>query len=178
MLLAGENYPSIDIHKLVRFLILRSKGKTTPLKEFIIVDVNDHSEYVKEHIITAEHFNRFLLSRNYFETPLLVDARIEKRTLVIYGESASMVTTALHQRGYAAVYLSGNIPFFTTFYTTGLTTKSGDTFDISALEEALERKRNFDRGGRLWRSTSASRIRSVQSDRNGSAKKIKVPWKY
>uniref|UniRef100_A0A0K0D9U4 Isochorismatase domain-containing protein n=1 Tax=Angiostrongylus cantonensis TaxID=6313 RepID=A0A0K0D9U4_ANGCA len=56
----------------------------------------------------AEHFNRFTLSRNYFETPLLAMARLEKRTLVIYGESANTVTSTLHQRNYKAVYLSGS----------------------------------------------------------------------
>ncbi|EYB94784.1 hypothetical protein Y032_0167g126 [Ancylostoma ceylanicum] len=178
MLLAGENFLSIDIHKFVRFLILHAKGKPTPLNDFIIVDVNEHSQYTKEHIITAEHFNRFLLSRSYFETPLLTNARMQKRTLVIYGQGANMVTASLHQRGYITVYLSGNIPFFTSFYTKGLTTKSGDAFDIPALEEALENKINSDRGGRLWRSTSASRIRSVESKKIGSKKNIKIPWKY
>ncbi|KAJ1367946.1 Endoplasmic reticulum resident protein 44 [Parelaphostrongylus tenuis] len=162
-------------------LILRANGKPTPLEEFIILDVNDQSQYAKEHIIAAEYFNRFTLSRNHFETPLLATARLEKRTLVIYGESANTVTSILHQRGYKAVYLSGTIPYFKTFYPKGLTTKSGNTMDFAALEEALRRKIDSNRGGRLWRSTSSSRLRSVDTKDNSSlsasTKKIKIPWK-
>ncbi|CAJ0602222.1 unnamed protein product [Cylicocyclus nassatus] len=179
MLLAGENYLSIDIHKFVRFLILRDEGKPTPLKDFVIVDVNDPPQYAKEHIITAQHFNRFLLSRSHFETPLLADARLENRTLVIYGESANTVTAALHQRGYSAVFLCGTIPYFKSFYPKGLTTKkSASAFDIPTLEKALEAKIASDRGGRLWRSTSASRIRSVSSKKSSSTTKSKAPWKF
>ncbi|KJH49232.1 hypothetical protein DICVIV_04672 [Dictyocaulus viviparus] len=179
MLLPGDNFQSIDIHKFVRFLIYRANGRATPLEDFIIVDVNDHAQYVKEHIITAEHFNRFTLSRNHFETPLLATARLQKRTLVIYGQSANMVTSTLHQRDYKAVYLSGSIPFFTTFYPKGLTTKTGDTIDIAALQESLQKKIDSDRGGRLWKSTSASRLHNVNAKNNisVSAKKHKIPWK-
>ncbi|KHJ94382.1 hypothetical protein OESDEN_05692 [Oesophagostomum dentatum] len=178
MLLVGENFLSIDIHKFVRFLILHEERKSTPLHDFVIVDVNDHSQYIKEHIISAQHFNRLLLSRNYFETPLLADARLKNRTLVIYGQSANTVTATLHQRGYAAVHLTGSIPLFTSFYPKGLTTKSGDSFDTKALEEALQNKVNSDRGGRLWRSTSASRLRSVNPKKPDTAKKSKAPWRF
>nr|CDJ82051.1 Hypothetical protein CBG01547 [Haemonchus contortus] len=178
MLLAGETYSSIDIHKFVRYLILRANGKPTPLEDFIIVDVNDQTEYTKEHIITAEHYNRFMLSRNHFETPLLSSARLAKRTLVIYGQSAAMVTTVLHERGYKAVHLSGSIPLYKTFYPKGLTTKSGSDFDIAVLTEALQRKIDSDRGSRLWRSTSSSRLRSVDSKSRLSVNKAKAPWKY
>ncbi|PIO60292.1 hypothetical protein TELCIR_18214 [Teladorsagia circumcincta] len=125
----------------VRFLILRASGKATPLDDFIIVDVNDLSDYTKEHIITAEHYNRFMLSRNHFETPLLSSARLANRTLVIYGQSAGIATATLHQRGFKAVHLSGNIPFYKTFYPKGLTSKTGSSLDITVLAEALQRKK-------------------------------------
>ncbi|KAK5982749.1 Rhodanese domain-containing protein [Trichostrongylus colubriformis] len=177
MLLAGETYLAIDIHKLVRFLILRHDGKATPLGDFIIVDINDPTEYTKEHIITAEHYNRFMLSRNHFETPLLASARLAKQTLVIYGQSASVATATLHQRGYKVVHLFGNIPLYKTFYPKGLTSKTGSTLDINVLAEALQRKIDSDRGGRLWRSTSASRLRSVDNKAKNPVHKAKPPWK-
>ncbi|WKY03816.1 hypothetical protein Q1695_005069 [Nippostrongylus brasiliensis] len=177
MLLVGENFLSIDIHKLIRFLILRANGKPTPLGDFLIIDVNDPTDYAKEHIIGAEHYNRFLLSRNHFETPILTSARLADRTLVIYGQSANTVTATLHQRGFKTVFLTGSIPFYKTFYPKGLTSKTGSTLDISALEEALVNKQNNDRGGRLWRSTSASRIRSVTPKPATTAKKNMIPWK-
>ncbi|WKY03811.1 hypothetical protein Q1695_005067 [Nippostrongylus brasiliensis] len=126
---------------------------------------------------TAEHYNRFLLSRNHFETPILTSARLADRTLVIYGQSANTVTATLHQRSFKAVFLTGSIPFYKTFYPKGLTSKTGSTLDISALEEALVNKQNNDRGGRLWRSTSASRIRSVTPKPATTAKKNMIPWK-
>ncbi|VDO61006.1 unnamed protein product [Heligmosomoides polygyrus] len=108
--------------------------------DFIIVDVNEPTDYAKEHVITAEHYNRYLLSRNHFETPLLSSARLKDQTLVIYGQAAGMVTATLHQRGFKAVYLTGSIALYKTFYPKGLTSKTGSVFDISALEEALQRK--------------------------------------
>uniref|UniRef100_A0A1I7XAR0 Rhodanese domain-containing protein n=1 Tax=Heterorhabditis bacteriophora TaxID=37862 RepID=A0A1I7XAR0_HETBA len=85
------------------------------------------------------HFNRTLLSRNYFETPILESARKTGTTLVIYGHRANVVTATLHERGYKAIYLTGNLQFYRTCYPAGLTSKSGPQHDIVALKNAFER---------------------------------------
>ncbi|KAK6037910.1 hypothetical protein COOONC_24585 [Cooperia oncophora] len=51
-----------------------------------------------------------------------------------------------------------HISFYKTIYPKGLTSKTGSALDIALLSEALQKKMDSDRGGRLWRSTSASRL--------------------
>ncbi|KAK6040759.1 hypothetical protein COOONC_21735 [Cooperia oncophora] len=118
-----------------------------------------------------------MLSRNHFETPLLSSARLANQTLVIYGQSAATATATLHQRGYRAIFLPGNISSYKTIYPKGLTSKTGSALDIALLSEALQKKMDSDRGGRLWRSTSASRLRTVSSRSSTPATRAKPPWK-
>ncbi|VDO05751.1 unnamed protein product [Haemonchus placei] len=155
-------YPSL-------LLTIQTQYSNQPTFSFLI-NRNDGLPYlfcsVEFHFL-RNHYNRFMLSRNHFETPLLSSARLAKRTLVIYGQSAAMVTTVLHERGYKAVHLSGS----------KLSSYGLRGSEIYEIFNVFPRKR-ARRGSRLWRSTSSSRLRSVDSKSRLSVNKAKAPWKY
>ncbi|CAJ0959011.1 unnamed protein product, partial [Mesorhabditis belari] len=140
MLIVEENFPFIDIHQLVRCIISNeSSPNGTVLGNFLLLDVNDREMYNNQHIITAEHYNKLLIARLNYESEILAKARKEEKTLVIYGNGASNVTSTLFQRGFRAILLNGDISTFKKMYPNGLLSGGGEEeFDLVALDKRFE----------------------------------------
>ncbi|CAI2351236.1 unnamed protein product [Caenorhabditis sp. 36 PRJEB53466] len=169
MLLAADPNAAIDIDKLVGWLLAQAEQTNANgcPDSFCLIDVNDHDVYMSSHLADAYHYDRIMLARLIYETPILAQARAEGHLLVVYGREAERVTKVLFQRGFKTVLLKGNIALFREQYPCLLE----PTIDFVQLREIYERKKNNVYGGRLWRSTSASRLKSV--DRNERAEKAK-----
>ncbi|KAF1758298.1 hypothetical protein GCK72_014756 [Caenorhabditis remanei] len=169
MLLAADPHSAIDIDKLVGWLIAQAEQTNGCPESFCLVDVNDHDVYSKSHIANAYHYDRIMLARLIYETPILAQARAEGHLLVIYGREADRVAKVLFQRGFKTVLLKGNVAQFKESYPCLVE----PSIDFVKLKEIYEKKRNSVFGGRLWRSTSASRLKSVQQEeRIEKSKKI------
>ncbi|CAD6192876.1 unnamed protein product [Caenorhabditis auriculariae] len=158
MLLHDERLPPIDCDTLVGWILQQAAEEPVSVGNFYIIDVNDHSEYEKCHVVGAYFYDRLLLSRLVFETPVLKQASTTRTTLVIYGRESERVSNVLFQRGWRTIYLTGNIDLFKEKYP-ALVDKN---FDIDQLREQHDRKRNNVYGGRLWRSASASRVSTAE----------------
>ncbi|CAI4227749.1 unnamed protein product [Auanema sp. JU1783] len=180
MILPGETYPAIDIFKLIKFLIYKAENKQISIGDFVIIDVNDKPEYDKEHIISAQHYDRRLLSRNHFDTDTIAQGRNGGKALIIYGIGSGSTTAALIQRGYNAIQLQGSTSLFKEVLPNGFLFPRHEHFDVQALKSVLEKKRNEPRGERLWRSTSATRLKSSQDQsriRQSTPKPVRIPWR-
>ncbi|EFO89527.1 hypothetical protein CRE_15102 [Caenorhabditis remanei] len=106
-----------------------------------------------------------MLARLIYETPILAQARAEGHLLVIYGREADRVAKVLFQRGFKTVYVAQFKESYPCLVEPSI--------DFVKLKEIYEKKRNSVFGGRLWRSTSASRLKSVQQEeRIEKSKKI------
>ncbi|CAB3405889.1 unnamed protein product [Caenorhabditis bovis] len=167
MLLAADRHASIDIDKLVGWLLAQTEQIGNSPESFFIIDVNDHDEYQRSHITNAYHYDRIMLARLIYETPVLAEARSEGHLLVIYGRESERVANVLFQRGFKTVHLP-NASFKEQY-----PCLFEPTIDIVKLKEIYEAKKNRVYGGRLWRSTSASRLKSVgHSERAEKSKRL------
>ncbi|CAI5447767.1 unnamed protein product [Caenorhabditis angaria] len=167
MLLAADPHESIDIDKLVGWLLAQIEETTGTPDSFFIVDVNDYEVFLQEHMTNAYHYDRIMLARLCYETPVLARARVENHMLVIYGRESERVSNVLFQRGFKTVHLRGNTAQFKEQYPCLFE----PSIDFLKLREIYDQKRNHVYGGRLWRSTSASRLKTVS--RNERAEKSK-----
>lgn len=89
-------------------MIAQSEQTSGCPESFCLVDVNDNDVYHKSHIANAYHYDRIMLSRLVYETPILAQARAEGHLLVIYGREAERVAKVLFQRGFKTVLLKGS----------------------------------------------------------------------
>uniref|UniRef100_A0A0M3I3N1 Rhodanese domain-containing protein n=1 Tax=Ascaris lumbricoides TaxID=6252 RepID=A0A0M3I3N1_ASCLU len=180
MLLTGEHYPAITIHNLVDVLINEVK---TGRRSTLILDTRPLEEFRKQHIIGAQHFDRFILSRPRYESEAMLNAKRNGFTVIICGENytAADVVSTLRQRDYNAALLRSTIDVWKQKYPLGLLTKTDDDkLDIVALASQYAEntrpsieKRNFLRG------TSSSRNKNVSRDERirRQSKETRRPWR-
>ncbi|VDO25949.1 unnamed protein product [Onchocerca flexuosa] len=99
--------PTISIDRVVSILI---GEKALLSRSLAILDIRPEEQFVKGHIIGAEHYPRILLSRENYETESMKRVGTQG-TLVVCGQiyGASQVVSTLCDRGYNAVLLRGGI---------------------------------------------------------------------
>uniref|UniRef100_A0A8R1XPZ1 Rhodanese domain-containing protein n=1 Tax=Onchocerca volvulus TaxID=6282 RepID=A0A8R1XPZ1_ONCVO len=97
--------PNISIDRVVAILV---DEKALLSKSLAILDIRPEEQFVKGHIIGAEHYPRILLNRENYETQSMKRVGTQG-TLVVCGQiyGASQVVSTLCDRGYNAVLLRG-----------------------------------------------------------------------
>uniref|UniRef100_A0A1I7VVR7 Rhodanese domain-containing protein n=1 Tax=Loa loa TaxID=7209 RepID=A0A1I7VVR7_LOALO len=129
--------PAISIDRLVAILTDEKALATKPLA---ILDVRPEEQFVKGHIIGAEHYPRILLSREQYETESMKRVGAQG-TLIVCGQvyGAGQVVSTFCDRGYNAVLLRGDLDSWRHKYPEGLLTRaSGEPIKLELSKLAAQ----------------------------------------
>ncbi|EFO28240.2 hypothetical protein LOAG_00235 [Loa loa] len=173
--------PAISIDRLVAILTDEKALATKPLA---ILDVRPEEQFVKGHIIGAEHYPRILLSREQYETESMKRVGAQG-TLIVCGQvyGAGQVVSTFCDRGYNAVLLRGDLDSWRHKYPEGLLTRaSGEPIKLElsklAAQLSINRKPVFERSGFLQATTSSMNRSSVHEEmRQGSQTNKRRAWR-
>ncbi|VBB29816.1 unnamed protein product [Acanthocheilonema viteae] len=140
--------PTISIDGVVAILI---DEKALAAKPLVILDVRPEEQFAKGHIIGAEHYPRFLLCREHYETESMKRVGMQG-TLIVCGQvyGAGQVVSTFCDRGHNAVLLRGDLNSWRCKYPKGLlTTANGKAVKLElsklAAQLAINRKPAFER---------------------------------
>ncbi|CAG9541124.1 unnamed protein product [Cercopithifilaria johnstoni] len=159
--------PTVSIDRVVAILIDEKALATKPL---VILDVRPEEQFVKGHIIGAEHYPRFLLCREHYETESMKRVGTQG-TLTVCGQiyGAGQVVSTFRDRGHNAVLLKGDLDSWRCKYPEGLLTTANDKsikLELSKLaaQLAINRKPAFERAGFLKATTSSINRNKVREE--------------
>ncbi|OZC05231.1 N-acetylglucosaminyl transferase component [Onchocerca flexuosa] len=145
--------PTISIDRVVSILI---GEKALLSRSLAILDIRPEEQFVKGHIIGAEHYPRILLSRENYETESMKRVGTQG-TLVVCGQiyGASQVVSTLCDRGYNAVLLRGGIASETlclknSEYSAGFLKATTSSINRSNVRKEM-RQRNQMNKHRAWK---------------------------
>ncbi|KAL3982132.1 N-acetylglucosaminyl transferase component (Gpi1) family protein [Acanthocheilonema viteae] len=173
--------PTISIDGVVAILI---DEKALAAKPLVILDVRPEEQFAKGHIIGAEHYPRFLLCREHYETESMKRVGMQG-TLIVCGQvyGAGQVVSTFCDRGHNAVLLRGDLNSWRCKYPKGLlTTANGKAVKLElsklAAQLAINRKPAFERIGFLKATTSSINRNSVREEvkQEGQTNKLKA-WR-
>uniref|UniRef100_A0A0N5ASV9 Rhodanese domain-containing protein n=1 Tax=Syphacia muris TaxID=451379 RepID=A0A0N5ASV9_9BILA len=177
MLLSGEYYPAITIDQAVEILI-----KKTGKNVILILDSRPPEEYKKGHIINANLFSPFCLSRTKYETEAMIEAKRNGTVVAVCGEryNGGDVVATLCQRGYNAALIRADYGYWKKKYPEGLLTNSdsSEQMDLAKLEiQYAENKRPKIERSNLMRGTTSSEKRTRQMPKRNASRPSRKPWK-
>ncbi|VDK89340.1 unnamed protein product [Litomosoides sigmodontis] len=157
LMFIGVPLPTISIDRVVAMLTDQEALATKPL----ILDVRPAEQFAKGHIIGAEHYPRFLLCREYYETESMKRVGTQG-TLIVCGQiyGAGQVVSTFCDRGHNAVLLRGDLESWKCKYPEGLlTTENSQPIKLElpklATQLAVNRKPALERTGFLKATMSS-----------------------
>ncbi|VDN01212.1 unnamed protein product [Thelazia callipaeda] len=136
------HFSTITIDEVVAIILDEKLQQKMPLA---ILDIRPEEDFVKEHIIGAEHYPQILLSRERYETESMKRIGVQGK-LIVCGEihGAGRVVSTFCDRGYNALLLRGNLNTWRCKYPEGLLTTMKDkstTLDLRKLSTQLVHNR-------------------------------------